>query len=108
MNAVYWITPGRLAGRPGPQEAPWNLQELWDGGFRTIVSLVYVDGEAIRAADFTHYKAPLNGGFAFLPLLRKRLVRQVIPVVDFLAGEVQAQRPTLVHCRQGKDRTGLV
>lgn len=108
MKRVYWVVPDLLAGRPGPQEAPWNLQELWDGGFRTIVSLSRIDGQPIRAAGFRHHAVPLNGGLAFLPLLRNVLARRMIPVIDTLAEEVAAGRPTLVHCRQGRDRTGAV
>jgi protein-tyrosine phosphatase len=108
MKHVYWVVPEKLAGRPGPQEVPWNLQELWDGGFRTIVSLSRIDGQPIRAAGFRHHSVPLNGGLAFFPLLRNLLVRRMIPVIDFIAEEVTAGRPTLVHCRQGRDRTGAV
>ena len=108
MNEVYWIEPGLLAGRSGPDEVPWNLQELWDAGFRTIVSLAPIDGTPIRAAEFNHYKKALNGGLAFFPVLRRRLAQQMMPVVDFIAGELEAGRPVLVHCRQGRDRTGAV
>ncbi|MGB9775279.1 MAG: dual specificity protein phosphatase family protein [Anaerolineae bacterium] len=108
MNHLYWILPGLLAGRPGPQTVPWDLAELWEMGFRTIVSLVSVDEDPIRAAGFRHLYVPLDGALAFLPHLRRRLARQMRPVVDFVAEEVAAGRPTLVHCRKGNDRTGAV
>ncbi len=108
MNDFYWILPGLLAGRPGPQTVPWDLNALWEAGFRTIVSLVPVDGEPIRRAGFRHLLVPLNGGLAFLPPMRRRLARRMRPVVDFVAEEVAAGRPTLVHCRKGNDRTGAV
>lgn len=108
MNALYWILPGLLAGRPGPQTVPWDLAALWEAGFRTIVSLVPVDGEPIRQAGFRHLLVPLYGGLAFLPPTRRRLARWMRPVVDFIAEEVAAGRPTLVHCRKGNDRTGAV
>jgi protein tyrosine phosphatase (PTP) superfamily phosphohydrolase (DUF442 family) len=108
MSDFYWILPGLLAGRAGPQTVPWDLTELWETGFRTIVSLVPVDGEPIRRAGFRHLLVPLNGGLAFLPPVRRRLARQMRPVVDFVAEEVAAGRPTLVHCRKGNDRTGAV
>jgi len=108
VNAVYWVLPSLLAGRPGPGEVPWDLRRLWAAGFRTIVSLSHVDGTPIRQVGFRHLATPLNGGLAFFPLLRRRLARQVLDVVDFIAAEVAAGRPTLVHCRQGNDRTGAV
>jgi len=108
VKVVYWLLPGLLAGRPGPGEVPWDLGELWEAGFRTIVSLSRTDGAAIRATGFRHYHVPLNGGLAFFPLLRRLLARRMLLAVDFIAGEVEAGRPTLVHCRQGNDRTGAV
>lgn len=108
MKTLYWILPGLLAGRPGPQTVPWDLIALWEAGFRTIVSLVPVDGEPIRQLGFRHLLVPLHGGLAFLPPMRRRLARRMRPVVDFVAEEVTAGRPTLVHCRKGNDRTGAV
>ena len=108
MSDFYWILPGLLAGRPGPQTVPWDLTALWEAGFRTIVSLVSVDEAPIRAAGFRHLYVPLDGALAFLPSLRRRLARRMRPVVDFVAEEVAAGRPTLVHCRKGNDRTGAV
>ncbi len=108
MRAVYWVIPGLLAGRPGPRQVGWDLEELWAGGFRTIVSLAGADGAAIRTAGFRHYRVFLPGGLAFFPPLRSWLVRRMLPVVDFIAAEVAAGRPTLVHCYAGKDRTGAV
>jgi protein tyrosine phosphatase (PTP) superfamily phosphohydrolase (DUF442 family) len=108
VDDFYWLIPHLLAGRAGPAIAPWDLTELWESGFRTIVSLVPVDGERIRAAGFRHLLVPLNGGLVFLPPMRRRLIRQIIPIVDFVAEELAAGRPTLVHCRKGNDRTGAV
>jgi hypothetical protein len=108
MRAVYWILPQLLAGRPGPMTISWNLDQLWAGGIRTIVSLVRVEGADIRAAGFRHYRASLMGAFVFFPALRNRLLQRMVPVVDYIAGEVAAGRPTLVHCQAGKDRTGAV
>jgi len=108
VNAVYWILPDLLAGRPGPEKVPWRLEELWATGFRAIVSLAEVDGEAVRAAGFRHYQDTLPGQLAFLPPLRRHLARRMRPALDFIDAEVSAGRPTLVHCRQGQDRTGAV
>lgn len=108
MNEVYWVLPGQLAGRAGPGEHPWDLEELWGAGFRSIVSLALIDGKPIRAAGFRHLPAPLNGGLAMFPLLRRLLVRRMVPVVAYISSELEAERPTLVHCRQGRDRTGAV
>lgn len=107
-NPFYWILPGLLAGCPGPKQATWNLEALWEEGFRTIVSLCHIDGEDIRTAGFRHIYRPLLGWMVFLPPLQHWLVNTMLPVVDQIAGELMAHRPTLVHCYYGKDRTGAV
>ena len=101
MKATYWILPRLLAGRPGPMAISWDLDQLWAGGIRTIVSLVWVEGADIRAAGFRHYRAPMMGALVSLPVLQNRLVQRMVPVVDYIAGEVAAGRPALVHCHAG-------
>lgn len=107
MRDYYWLIPGMLAGRPGPKTIPWDLDDLWTEGFRTIVSLIRADGTAIQVVGFRHYSAPL-GGLAFLPAWQRWLARKMLPIVDFIAAEMAAGHPTLVHCYMGKDRTGAV
>jgi protein-tyrosine phosphatase len=108
MKDFYWIIPGLLAGRPGPRLIPWDLEALWEEGFRTIVSLIRADRMAIRSAGFRHYHAPMYSGLSLLPFLRRWMAHKILPVVDFIAAELAESRPTLVHCYLGKDRTGAV
>ncbi|MFQ6100272.1 MAG: dual specificity protein phosphatase family protein [Anaerolineae bacterium] len=109
MRAIYWVMPGLLAGRPGPGEVPWNLEELWAVGLRAILSLsAEVDEEAIGTAGFYH------GRFYFPPILVpiRPLMGGFLSLMEGATGFIQAQlaagRPTLVHCHAGKDRTGAV
>jgi hypothetical protein len=68
MKAVYWLLLGLLAGRPGPGEIPWDLEELWAGGLRTILSLSdEVDEEAIAAVGFHHGQFYFPPIFLFVP-----------------------------------------
>ncbi len=106
MSEFYWMIPGWLAGRRKAGLLA-NLEGLWDAGLRTIVSLTRIDGAPIRAAGFHHYSVPMTR-VAFFDWLRLRLVREMLSVVDLVATELAAGRPTLVHCRAGKDRTGAV
>jgi len=106
VSEFYWVIPGLLAGRRKAGLLS-DLEEMWEVGLRTIVSLVRVNSAAIQAAGFQHYHVPMTG-FAFFDGLRFRLVREMLTVVDIVATELAAGRPTLVHCRAGKDRTGAV
>ena len=109
MRYVYWVSPDLLAGRPGPLRAPWDLASLYEAGFRTIVSLSNeVDEQAIAEIGFLHLPAYAPPWPLLFGGLRRRFVRRVRPVVDFVAAQVALGRPTLVHCHAGKDRTGVV
>ena len=110
MNHVFWVYKDEVAGRPGPQVAPWRLSELREGGFDVVLSV---------ASDlFPHSEVAGSG-----------LSRTCIPFPDvvppdestisvcrsnlrltlkFLETNVESGRRVLVHCAGGKDRTGLV
>ena len=72
-----------------------------------MVSLVQTDGAGLEAAGLRHYSEPL-AGMAIFDFQRRRLARKLVELVDLVARELQAGRPTLVHCRAGKDRTGAL
>ncbi|MCP4542041.1 MAG: hypothetical protein GY832_33360 [Chloroflexi bacterium] len=108
MKAIYWLLPDLLAGRPGPGMSSWDLEGIWNEGLRTIITLIRGDEPAIQATGFRHYQVPLNSWLAILPCTRQRLVQRMLPVIDLVAAEVAAGRPTLVHCYAGKDRTGAI
>lgn len=113
MRYVYWALPGLLAGRPGPDCDPWDLEELWQAGFRTIVTLDArsVDVEAVRRIGFVH----LGYKQVDLPAIvlrtfqeQQRFVGDIEAALAFIHEQVTAGRPTLVHCWAGRDRTGAV
>jgi protein-tyrosine phosphatase len=108
MKHVYWVVEGLLAGRPGPVEVPWNLDELRAAGFRAIVSLnSEPDPEAVAAAGLRHHSLPQPPDLPLTATARDRLLRGLELVLPTIHAEVGAGHPTLVHCHAGKDRTGL-
>lgn len=113
MRYVYWVLPGMLAGRPGPDCDPWDLNELWQAGFRAIVTLDSrsVDPGALRRIGFVH----LRHKEVDLPAIvlrtfaaQRRFADEVGALLPFIHEQVTAGRPTLVHCWAGRDRTGAV
>ena len=110
MNHVFWLVPGVLAGRSGPNRDPWDAQDLRAGGIGAILSVN--DGGACHPEDF----AALGMSYRCIPLSRNEPPRDgdlehclaALPVAyDYVRGELDEQRAVLVHCRSGKDRTGL-
>jgi protein-tyrosine phosphatase len=110
MERIFWLLPGRLAGREGPAIAPWALPRLREAGVQAILSLAddQCDPVEISAAGFAHLSLPLPPQEpADLPTERACLAR--LPrAFEFLDAQVCGGRAVLVHCAGGKDRTGMV
>ena len=51
MKAVFWLLPGELAGRTGPDRDLWDLRALRAGGIDAVLSVN--DGRLCHAADFS-------------------------------------------------------
>jgi hypothetical protein len=110
MDKLFWLLPGELAGRAGPDREPWNLDSLWSGGIRAILSVN--DGRIVHAADLkargiAYACEPLSPN---APPRRgdDEICRVALPrAYNFVEGQLRDGRPVLVHCSSGKDRTGL-
>lgn len=109
MEHVYWVIEGKLAGRPGPTLQPWDPAALYAGGIRAVVSLAAeVPVPDLTAHGLAHYRANLPPVLLFSKGMRKAFIHEALPVWDFIHHQLAADRPTLVHCQAGKDRTGVV
>lgn len=108
MNNVYWLIPGQLAGRCGPDKVAWSPAELYRGGFRTVITVASeVSVEDLTPYGLLHRRVP----FPPLPVLwrpgQRRLVRRLKSVLPFIHAQLEEDRPTLIHCHDGDDRTGV-
>jgi hypothetical protein len=110
VKAIFWIVPGELAGRPGPELVPWDLAALQTGGIGAVLSVN--EGIHCRRSDFEALGLP----YACIPLSSNAppqpgdLVHclSTLPRAYGYVEEQRAQgRAVLVHCTSGKDRTGL-
>src|SRR5215213_8003858 len=110
MQHVFWIEDKKLAGRPGPDFAAWDLDELSRSGFKAILSVN--DGELcrpqeIRTLGLAYALISLSENAPPQPGDRKICISNLPKAFEFIATQTQFG-PVLVHCRSGKDRTGLV
>ena len=110
MRYVFWLVAGELCGRPGPNQQPWNLQEMRDAGIGGILSVNRADSvceDELAAADIKYACIPLAASAPAiagdLELCLERLPR----AFEFARAHVERGSSVLVHCRHGKDRTGL-
>jgi hypothetical protein len=109
MQHVYWVIEGLLAGRKGPMLAPWDLAELRVGGLRVIVSLSEeVDPDRIAAAGLRLYRYAIPPVLIFTSEQQEDLLEGVEAALPVIQREVTGGWPVLVHCHEGKDRTGAM
>jgi len=109
MNHTFWLEPNRIAGRSGPNKDPWDLTEIAAAGFKGILSVN--NGEAVHETLVRQ----LGMDYAHTPLADNAPPREgdtakclaALPRILSFIDQTLHRGPVLIHCRSGKDRTGL-
>lgn len=109
MNHLFWLEPNRIAGRSGPNKDPWSLTEIAEAGFKGILSVN--NGEAVHKTLIDR----LGLAYAHIPLSDNAPPKSgdvsyclaALPNIITFIEETLERGPVLIHCRSGKDRTGL-
>jgi hypothetical protein len=63
MEKLFWIIPDKLAGRPGPDLEPWDLEALREGGIGAILSVndgILCQPEEFAASRLEYACVPLT------------------------------------------------
>lgn len=110
MRNVFWLREGVIGGRSGPNLDPWNPVELAKSGIGAVLSVN--DGELVHATDLADagidYKCvALSDAAPPRPGDIETCVEALPKALEFAQGAIESRRAVLVHCRSGKDRTGL-
>jgi protein-tyrosine phosphatase len=110
MHKVFWLVPGELAGRSGPDQDPWDLAQLRAAGFRAVLSVndgEHCDRAALLAHGINYACVPFSTSVPPIPG-DDRICCYALPLAyAFVTRELHKGHPVLVHCTAGKDRTGL-
>ena len=110
MKQLFWLRKGKIAGRSGPNKDPWNLNEIKSAGFSAILSVN--DGEGVHESSVIQSglnyanismspNAPVRDGDL------EHCLKNLPLAIKFIESNL-INGAVLVHCRSGKDRTGLV
>lgn len=110
MQNLFVLILGKLAGRPGPDRAPWKLAALRDGGIGAVLSVN--DGLLCHPADFracgiAYSCVPLSDNAPPQPGDDATCLRALPTAYEFVKEHIASGKMTVVHCSSGKDRTGL-
>jgi protein-tyrosine phosphatase len=111
MNHVFWLVPGKLAGRPGPDKAPWDLAAMRGAGIGAILSVndgLLCHPEDFAAAGLVYACIPFTDSAPPQPGDDVTCLRVLRAAHAFVEDQLAAGRATVVHCTSGKDRTGLL
>jgi len=103
LKYVYWIIRGNLAGRPGPWDQTWDLDEIKaKGGFKAIVFLGHAAGEAIGPSGIEHVELGFEG-------LDSPTVKEMIRFNEQMeALQLVRAIPILVCCNDGESGTATM
>ena len=112
----YWVSPGRLLagfypGAPAPAEASRKLEAIAGAGIRHVVNLMEADERNWDRQPFRPYEPEFEA--RGITCVRLSVVDVSVPTVDQMAAilddvdrSLATGRPTYIHCRGGKGRTG--
>ena len=111
MQHIFWLRPGKLAGRSGPDLAPWVPAQLAKAGIGAILSVN--DARMVHVEDLISAKID----YACIPLSPNAPPREgdlehcmeALPrALQFVLDAIGQHKTPMIHCRSGKDRTGLL
>ena len=106
MNKVFWLLPNQLAGRPGPIDEPWFLQEFKAQGIAVIINLTNLEPDypALEKVGISPGWSPLPDDYPANKQTEFECEQVVPSAYKFLREAMMGNRRVLVHCAWGQDR----
>jgi protein-tyrosine phosphatase len=111
MQNVFWLIPGKLAGRTGPNLDPWNARLLKEGGIDAVLSVnhgILVDAEELNACGISYACIPFSKNAPPEPGDLEICLEALPKAFAFVQQNIENGKAVMIHCRSGKDRTGLL
>ena len=111
MESVFWLIPGKLAGRAGPNLDPWDVNDLKESGIDAVLSVndgILVDVKELEAAGIAYACVPFSRNAPPVPGDLEICLNALPRAFEFVQEHIEAGKAVMVHCSAGKDRTGLL
>ena len=110
MEHVFWLRKRKIAGRSGPNTAMWDLNEIKANGITAILSVNH--GDAVHETmlsnlGITYSNIPMSSNAPAREGDKELCLQNLPKAMDFIRENLM-NGPVLIHCRSGKDRTGMV
>ena len=110
MEQVFWLRKGKIAGRSGPNSVMWDLNEIKANGITAILSVN--NGDAVHETmlsnlGITYSSIPMSSNAPAREGDKEYCLKNLPKAMDFIRRNIK-KGPILIHCRSGKDRTGMV
>jgi len=110
MNNIFWIIEKKIAGRAGPDKFPWDMNEIRENGFSSIISVnngKNCNVEEITLSGLTYACIPLSNNAPPIPGDMEVCLKQLPIAYSFIKNNLK-NGSVMIHCMSGKDRTGLM
>jgi len=110
MENVFWLRVGEIAGRTGPNEDLWQLEEFKENGFSAILSVnegEMVHESLIQSLEMDYANIPMSPNAPVRPGDKELCLTNLPRAMNFIGKNIP-DGPVLIHCRSGKDRTAMV
>ncbi len=107
-HPLYWVIPGELAGRCGPEMKPWDLEHFLKIGVRGLVSVHRIppeQEEQIASSDLDHLKLYFPAMVLTEPGHRRKFLELTEDYFSFVDHHLEQDEPVLTHCHAGLDRS---
>lgn len=110
MQKIFWLRSQLIAGRSGPNLDAWQLEDFHGAGFSGILSVNYgedVHETLIADLGLAYANIPMSSDAPPIAGDKEKCLDNLPRAMAFIETCLK-QGPVIVHCRSGKDRTGMV
>jgi hypothetical protein len=104
MQNVFWLIPGKVAGRTGPNIDPWDPAQLKENGIGAVLSVnsgILVDATALEACGICYACIPFSWNAPPIPGDVEICLDALPKAFAFVQDNIEAGRAVMIHSKYG-------